>query len=157
MGSIREYLLGVIAAAILCAIVSQLAGKDHFLGSVIKLIAGVFMLIAVVSPVMKLNIRMPRDIFSELSTQADQITTSASVTTQESISGIIKERTQAYILDKANRYGLELTVDITLSDAQIPQPVAVTIQGKISPYNKKLLSETIEKDLGIPTEAQIWN
>jgi len=157
MSSIREYLLGIVAAAILCAIVSQLAGRDGFLGSAVKLITGVFMLIALVSPVMKLRIRMPSEIFTDISQQADQITTSAVDSAQESVSAIIKEQTQAYILDKAKSYGLDMSVEVTLSDAQIPEPISVKLSGKVSPYNKKILSEVIEKDLGIPTEAQIWN
>ena len=157
MSSIREYLLGIVAAAILCAIVSQLPGKDSFLGSTMKLITGVFMLIALVSPVAKLQIRMPSEIFTDISQQADQITASAVDSTRESVSAIIKEQTQAYILDKAKSYGLEMSVEVTLSDDRIPEPISVKLSGNVSPYNKKILSEAIEKDLGIPTEAQIWN
>lgn len=157
MESIREYLLGIVAAAILCTTVSQLAGKENFLGSAIKLITGVFMLLVLVSPMMKLKLRMPSEIFADISHQADRITSSATDSTQESISAIIKERTQAYILDKAKTCGLEMSVDVTLSDAQIPEPVSVAISGNISPYNRKILSDMIEKDLGISAEAQIWN
>ncbi|MBQ7817207.1 MAG: hypothetical protein IJ388_00220 [Oscillospiraceae bacterium] len=157
MTGIKEYLFGVIAAAILCAVVSQLAGKDSFPGSAVKLIAGIFMLLTLACPVLDLHITTPGALFADISLQADQITASAEDSTRESISGIIKERTQAYILDKANNYGVTLSVEVTLSDSDIPEPVSVQISGNVSPYTKKILSETIERDLGIATEAQVWN
>ena len=156
MDGIKEYLIGVITAAILCTIVSQLAGKGSFLGAAIKLITGVFMLLALVSPITKIRFK-PANLFSDISFQADQITASASDSTRESISGIIKDQTRAYILDKANLSGTELSVDVILSDSDIPTPVSVVLSGNISPYAKKILTERIEKDLGIGREAQIWN
>lgn len=157
MAGIKEYLFGVIAAAVLCAIVSQLAGKDSFLGAAVKLITGVFMLLSLVAPILDLQIPTPGNIFADLSLEADQITASADDSTRESISAIIKERTQAYILDKANTHGVTLSVEVTLSDSEIPEPVSVQISGNVSPYTKKILSQTIERDLGIATEAQVWN
>ncbi len=156
MEAIKEYLLGVIAAAILCAIVSQLAGKESFLGAAMKLICGVFMLLALISPVMNVRIK-PANIFSDISLQADRITSAAADSTQESIAEIIKEQTQAYILDKASSQGVTLSVDVKLTDGDIPVPIGVTLSGSVSPYAKKILSETIEKDLGIAAEAQVWN
>ena len=156
MDGIRSYLLGIVAAAFLCTIASYLAGKNSFSGSAIKLITGAIMLLTLASPVMKLRIDNPYEIFDDVSEQAERITSYAADSAQESLSGIIKEKTQAYILDKANYYGVEVSVEVSLSDGDIPQPASVCISGNISPYNKKLLSDTIEKDLGIPTEAQIW-
>jgi len=157
MDGIKEYLFGVIAAAIICAIVSQLAGKDSFLGAAMKLITGVFMLLVLISPVMKLRIRSTADLLSDISYQADQITSAATASTHESISTIIKERTQAYILDKASAQGVNVSVSVELSNDEIPRPVSVHISGDISPYKKKILSEKIANELGIGTEAQIWN
>ena len=155
MQGIKEYLLGVIAAAILCAIVTQLVSKESLPGAAMKLICGVFMLLALVSPVTQIRIR-PSHIFSDLSLQADLITTAASESSRESIAQIIKEQTQAYILDKASSQGVSLSVSVALSDGEIPKPIGVTLTGSVSPYTKKILSETIEKDLGIAAEAQIW-
>ena len=156
MDGIKEYLFGVIAEAILCAIVSQIAGKDSFLGTAVKLITGVFMLLALVSPVMDIRLN-PMDIFSDITLQADYITSSAADSSRESMAGIIKDQTQAYILDKAKNHGVELSVEVMLSDDKIPKPISVALRGSVSPYVKKMLTEVIEQDLGIGTEAQIWN
>ena len=156
MQSIKEYLLGVIGAAILCCIVTQFAGKEGILRITLKLLTGVFMLIVLVAPVTDIRIR-PMNIFSDITADADQITSTAANSSRESVAGIIKEQTQAYILDKANTCGVTLSVEVTVSEGEIPEPVSVTLSGKVSPYNKKILTQTIENDLGIPSEAQIWN
>ena len=156
MQDIREYLLGVIAAACICAIVTQIPGKSSFPGVVIKLIAGIFMLLSLVSPLTDVRLK-PISAITDVSRQANEITASAEDSTRESIAQIIKERTQAYILDKAESLGADLSVEITLSEDSIPTPVGVSISGNISPYSKKILSQTIAQDLGIDTEAQIWN
>lgn len=156
MESIKEYLLGVIGAAILCSILVQITGEKSFLGTTVKLICGVFMLIVLVAPVTDIQIQ-PLKLFSDISLDADQITSAAVNSSRESVAGIIKEQTQAYILDKANACGVALSVEVILSDDEIPEPSSVILSGDVSPYNKKILTQTIENDLGIPSEAQIWN
>ena len=59
-------------------------------------------------------------------------------------------------MDKAESLGAELTVEVTLSDDELMVPCAVKLSGAISPYAKKVLSDTIAKDLGIQVEEQIW-
>jgi hypothetical protein len=156
MEGIKEYLLGVIGAALLCSIVSQIAGKERFLGTTVKLITGAFMLIVLVAPITDIQIQ-PAKLFSDISLDADRITSAAANSSRESIAGIIKEQTQTYILDKANTCGVELRVEVVVSDGEIPEPVSVILSGDVSPYNKKILTQAIENDLGIPSEAQIWN
>lgn len=157
MDTFREYLLAVVAAAMLCAVVTSLHGKGSFHTTTLKLICGVFMLLVLVSPIADIKIRSPLKVLDDVSLQADQITAAAADSSRESVSAIIKERTQAYILDKAADSGITLSVEVTLSDGDLPEPVSVHLQGSISPYKKKILSEIIETDLGIPQEAQIWN
>ena len=66
---------------------------------------------------------------------------------------IIKQRTQAYILDKAQALNTVLEVEVTLSDDDIPVPLKVRLKGKISPYAKGRLQATIAEDLGIEKVA----
>ena len=157
MAGIKEYIFGVIAAAILCAIITQLTPKDSFCTAAVKMICGVFMVLALIAPIFNVSIKLPNEIFADISREADVITSAAAVSTQESVGEIITQRVQTYILDKAKEYGVSLTVDVTLSDDAVPTPVAVHLRGDIAPYTKRILAEVIENDLGITMEAQIWN
>ena len=59
-------------------------------------------------------------------------------------------------MEKSSGLNLDLVVEVELSDDEIPVPVAVSLTGNVSPYNKLILSNTISNDLNIPKEKQIW-
>ncbi len=68
----------------------------------------------------------------------------------------IKEQVEAYILDEAEALDCALTVNVTLSNDELPIPEKATIAGNVSPYAKKVLSSIMAEQLGIEQEAQIW-
>ena len=47
-------------------------------------------------------------------------------------------------------------VEVTDTSAKVPVPYAVTIRGSVPPYMRELLSNIIEKELGIEKESQTW-
>ena len=75
---------------------------------------------------------------------------------REAMAERISQQTKAYILDKAQALEASLTVEVILDDAGIPTPCGVRISGKVSPYAKGVLSDYMEKELGIPREEQRW-
>lgn len=156
MEDIRQYFLGLIAAALVTAIVSSILSKKGVYAAVVKLVCGVFMMLAVVSPWSKIrleNIIGTAEGFSDAGMiMADRAKQEA----RESMASVIKQRTEAYILDKAGSMGVQLSVEVRLDDSDIPVPVGVSISGSISPYNQNRLKEIISKDLGIKAEEQIW-
>jgi hypothetical protein len=66
----------------------------------------------------------------------------------------ISENLEAYILDKAGRDNISLTVDVTLGEDLVPE--MIQIQGKWDQHIKQELTEIIEKELGVAKENQIW-
>lgn len=157
MEAVKEYLLSVIAAALICAIVSALCGKDGMLPAISKLICGVFLTLVLVSPLIRFQIPSADSFFADVSWRADAITSEAERTTRDEIASVIKSETEAYILDKAKALGADITVSVTLEESEIPIPKSARITGSISPYAKKMLANILQEDLGITTEAQIWN
>ena len=67
---------------------------------------------------------------------------------------IIASECEAYILNKAAELGAQVSVSVTLDDKETPYSCSITTDsgGAV----KFALSETIEKDLGIPLERQYW-
>lgn len=156
MVALREYVLSVSAAAVLCGIVCGLAGEKSFSGPVIKLVCGLILTLAVLRPLVNLRL-------DNLSYGLDSIRKDGVLEAQEGVDyanqamrRLIKEKTAAYILDKAGRFGAAVQVEIGLTDDTIPIPIHVTVSGNISPYAKEQLKEYIESDLGIPRENQQW-
>lgn len=156
MEQIRQYLLSVIGAAILCGIVNSLIGKKSAHAAIIKLISGLCMTFTVISPLLKVQMNDYSDYFNSFADDAEKVVASGEEIAAKELRAIIKGRTEAYILDKAASLGLDVEVEVTLSNDIPPLPCAVTISGSASPYSKNALAQYIANDLGIPKEDQIW-
>lgn len=156
MDGIREYLIRLTAAAILSGIVTGVLGKKGALGATVKLLAGIFMILTIVSPWTQLKINDFTDYFNNVSLEADAITADGENVARDTLMDIIKSKTEAYILDKADSFGAELTVEVSVEGSDLPVPCAVRISGSVSPYGKKQLEQIISKELGIALEDQIW-
>ncbi|MBE6959147.1 MAG: hypothetical protein E7448_00265 [Ruminococcaceae bacterium] len=153
---ITKYLLGVVGAALLCGIVTYLLGQKGALGTTVKLLAGIYMTLTIFAPLGQMRLHELTQWKVQITTEADQITLSGQNEAREAMAQSIIDSTRAYILEKAETFGAELTVEVMLDDSSIPVPSGVRIRGNISPYNREKLGSIIQRDLGIPTEAQIW-
>ncbi len=154
--NIKGYILSIIAAAILCAVISGLVEQKTATGQLIRLLGGILMAITVIAPITSIRFTNITDYLNDLTVSANVYVEQGTVAAQESIGGIIKSQTQAYILDKANRMGLEIAVEVELDDSNDQSPSGVTITGALSPYAKEILSSYITDTLGIAKENQQW-
>ena len=101
---------------------------------------------------------IPSYYLEDVYKEADWITANAQAEVQQQICNVIKEQTEAYILEKASALNADITVSVKLAlDTQYPTPESVHIKGNISPYARRLLSQTIQDDLGIASEDQVWS
>lgn len=157
MGWVKQYILSVVAAAIICAIIKTLADGKSTPSYIIKLLAGLFVALTVIAPVAKLELRDITDYVQNFQISADAAVQSGISYSVTELSAIIKGRTQAYILDKAQSLGAEIVADVHLNDDLPPVPCTVTLTGQVSPYVKERLTQYIADDLGIAEENQEWN
>lgn len=156
MNSIREYLTTILCAAIIGAIVMHLTGKNQFCSGILRLVTSVFLSICVVAPLLKIEMEDMSGYLNSVDTDAKSIVSDVSNTIKEETTTIIITQTQAYIEDKAALYGAQISAKVSLSDQSPYVPEAVELKGDISPYNKKVLTQLIKDDLGIPEEKQTW-
>ena len=156
MESLGQYIVSVAAAAILCGIVRSIAGEKGAGSGVIRLVCGIFLAFVVIRPVRDIQLPDVGLWLDSFSAQAQEASAMGENLSREAMADIIKARTAAYILDKGEELGLDLTVEVTVSEDQIPAPVAVTIRGSASPANKTKLQNWIQEELGIPKEDQQW-
>lgn len=156
MDHIRSYLLSVIAAALICSMIYALPGKNGTIGAIRKTLCGIFMSVTLISPLTGLRIPDFQQYLQEFRSDAAQAVLLGQTMSQESTAQFIKDRTAAYILDKAKDMGVSVEVSVTLSDGSPQVPCAVTISGMVSPYVRQRLMEMIEDDLQIKMEDQHW-
>ena len=152
----KDYILRIIASAILCALVKGFTERHTAINTIIKSICGVFLTLSILSPVVSFKYSAVSDYLNMYSLDADAVVTAGTSLTNASLHSSIKQQTESYILDKAASLNTALSVEVTLSDDEMPIPCGVCIEGSISPYAKSKLMKLIADDLGIPKEKQTW-
>lgn len=155
MEEIRSYILSVTAAAILCAMVTALAGKGGTLSALLKLMTGVVMAAVVISPLVKVSAVNLNRYLDSLNLDAVAAVEAGTNSAREQIQARIKEQLESYILDKAAGLSVDMSVDVVL-DGETMLPASVIIEGRASPYARTVMENILQEDLGIPLEALTW-
>lgn len=153
---IGSYLLSVFTAALVCGIATRLMDGKGTQGAVVRMIAGIFLTFTVIRPMADITVEGIGDLTDDFAIDASAAALEGERITKNALASGIKSRCEAYILDKAHGLNANLTVEVSLTDDDIPIPCAVRLSGKISPYAKTQLQAVIENDLGIEKENQLW-
>ena len=156
MGAMGRYILGIGAAALIIAILTGMTDRKSATGTLIRMVFGLFLAIVAIKPVANLNYDYLEGFVYRYDSAAEAAATNGMKLAEEARLELIKEKAEAYILDKARLYGLKLSVQVTLSQGEIPEPDSVTICGEASPYARTKLTAAIADELGIPKERQVW-
>lgn len=155
MDELRQYLLGVISAAIICGMVQHMLPKGA-IREWLQLIFGIFLTVTLLSPFAGGTSDSLLPSFPDYGKQARLEAAAGREMAGQAQKDIIKETLEAYVLDKAKDQGAAITVEIILSDGELPVPVTAAIHGEVTEKQKEMLISILEEDLGIPKEAQTW-
>lgn len=158
MSCLRQYLLSVVFAAIIIGVTQGMVGKKTPYKSAIGVLCGLYLLLIVLTPIKTGGVWQNYSSFlDEINIAAEYEVTSGQLTAQTEMEKIITEQTESYICDKATAMGAQLDVSVeTDSVNNLPMPVAVKLEGSISPYAKSKMKEIIKNDIGIPEDQQEW-
>lgn len=156
MIDLRAYILSVCGAAIVSAVISRFLGSKSGSAGISKLLIGIFLVLTILGPIVSLDIRDANNLTLDMDMEAEAAVQRGEEVSHQALSDNIKSRTGAYILQKAQSLGLNITVDVTVSDQDIPIPCGVHISGNASPYAKQRLMSMIQQQLGIAKENLIW-
>ena len=157
MSDLRTYILRVICTAMICVIVQIISEYTPQMQNTVRFITGVVMLVVVLQP---LTCKQEIDFGLAIQNITGECTANVVAGKEwssNSVKEFIKEETEAYILEKASHSGIDISVEVELSEDEVPVPIAAVISGSVSPYNKKYISECLVNDLNIPEENQQWN
>lgn len=149
-------MLRVVVAAIVCAVTRALLGKKTAIGRIAGLVSGILMAITVISPFGNITFDGISDFWDDLSDDANKYVLEGTSLAEKQQADIIKSQSEAYILDKANRMGLQIAVEVELDGRNGNIPCGVVISGNVSPYGQTQLESYIADTLGIAKENQIW-
>lgn len=151
----KNYILSIVVCGIVSSITCALFDEKNSTGKVVRILAGILMTVTLLAPVKTFSFNRVLKYFDDLSINASTYTEEGKNTAQTKIDDIIKERAEAYILDKAKSMGLDVAVEVELNDNN-SVPCGIMITGKVAPYEKGVLRNYIEENLGISKENQQW-
>ena len=154
---VKAYVLSMVSAALVCSLISILLGNKNGVGRIAILLGGVLMAVTALSPLRSISFAGIMDNLDELSFTAETYVNAGTALAQNSIAEIIKAQSEAYILDKANRMGLDIAVEVELDAGSGNIPCGAVVTGDLSPYAKEVLSSYMVDTLGIAKEKQRWN
>ena len=155
MELIRNWLIGVTAAALVVALADSLA-PDGAVKKIGKLTGGLLLVVAILQPLVGLDYASLSGILTEYRLEAEGYSTALETENVRLLKTIIEEQTAAYIQDKAAELGADCTVEVTCQedgDGNL-YPASVIVYGELTREQTDALSRTIEGDLAIPEQNQ---
>ena len=153
MESLREWVLSVLAAAMLLGILESCAPKGA-VRSVVKLAAGLVLFLVIAAPLQQL---LPDWLGQGFSEKLDAVT-AFSDTLEESdktyLETIMSQRTAEYIESKAEELGAAVTCTVQCGwmEEQLPVPESVTISGSLTDVQRTALADCICEQLDVAAE-----
>ena len=154
MDGMKNYLISVCCAAVLCGILKQIVGSSKMSSGMIRVLSGLFIAICIVSPWKNFRIDDLTQYNPLITAQGDLYAVTGYEMTQKKIDKLIIQSTEAYILEKTNQLHAQVEVSVSLSEDSIP--VSVQITGQLSQEAKEELSAFLLNNIGIQKEMQIW-
>lgn len=156
MTELGQYTVSVCCAGIFFAVILSLLPEKGLTSTVTRHICGVVTAFVVISPLKQIRLGDYIGIYDSLLYDAQAASAVGEQQTEDALADIIKQRSEAYILDKAQAMGVNLDVEITLSRDDLPVPVSARIGGTVSPFIKLRLQRLLTEELGIAKENQLW-
>jgi len=155
MGLLRNWLLGVAAAAVLAALAQSLMPQ----GPVKKaggLVCGLVLLWAMLSPltggIPSAPVQLAQEYLEQVEAQAQELQNQA----QQQRKAVIEEEMEAYILDKAAQQGYSCQARVECREGGegvfVPESAWICAAQEAWPG----LGRILEEDLGIPPERQTY-
>ena len=154
-GLVRQWLLGVTCTALVMAVADSLAPAGS-VKKVCRMAGGLALLLAAVSPLLRLDSGMLADVLEGYRAQIQSYEETLAEQNHLFYQTIIEENTAAYIVDKAEELGIFCQAEVTYSydESGVPCPWEVTARGDWTEEARETLERLLEDDLGVPPQRQ---
>ena len=149
IGAVGQWILGMTCAALLGTLACALSGTGA-LGQVGRLVSGLVLLWAVLSPLPGVDISRLTQPVLEIGTRLEEEQEQLNEQSEAAMRAVIEQQSGAYILDKAQQLGLACQVRVTCRlEEGVWLPWSVRVTG-IAP--SAALTRAVEEELGIAGE-----
>ena len=153
MEGLREWVLSVLAAALLLGMLESCAPKGA-VRSVVKLTAGLVLFLVIAVPLQQLLPDWLGQGFSEELDAAAAFSDTLEKSDKTYLETIMSQRTAEYIESKAGEMGAAVTCTVVCSwtEERLPVPDSVTVNGSVTDAQRTALTDCAREQLGIAAE-----
>ena len=153
MDGLREYVIRVVAAALISGVVIRLTeGIGN--GEIIRMLCGLFMTLILLQPILGRRELQWEFMRPQIRRQAEENVLEGVAAAEKIRQEFIMRQAETYISNRAAEMDTEIQAEIMLGEDNLPESVVLT--GAVSPLNKSRLTQIIASELGIPRERQEW-
>jgi len=154
MTETRQYITSIIAASVLCGVVSSFVKSDAQRQS-IRLLCGICLIITVISPLRGVETIDFASIYREIRDNMKEYTEAGSELSRDEYRIAVKDQAERYVEEIGNSRNILLDAEIYL-DEETFLPVRITVYGMLSEEDKAEIGGKIQSELGIRLEDQMW-
>jgi len=156
---IRTWIMGLTGAAFLATIATTLTPKGRP-RAVVGLVTGLVTIVALIAPIIEFDYAAYASNVAHFEVSLEARNQEWEASQERLTSRIIRERSEAYILDKAESLGL-VGLDVEVATGRNADgwlfPDRVWIIGEVSAAQQRALAEFLAGTFGIPAERQYWS
>ena len=153
MDGLREYVIRVVAAALISGVVIRLT-EGIGSGEIIRMLCGLFMTLILLQPIIGRRELQWEFMLPQIRRQAEENVLEGVAAAEKIRQEFIMRQAETYISNRAAEMDTEIQAEIMLGEDNLPESVVLT--GAVSPLNKSRLTQIIASELGIPRERQEW-
>ena len=153
MDSIRDYLLSVSFAALICTLTVTLAGEKSFASKMVKLLSGVFLATVVLKAVVEFPVADRKAFESNILEKSYDAVEEGERYARDSFDAMAASSAQRIIQEEAEKLGCLLDVTVFWES---DSPKEIQFRGPVSPYAKSRITQWIAENMELSGEALIW-
>lgn len=125
--TLRTWLLGIVAAGMLLAVLYALLPKGR-MKPIAHAVGGVALLLVIVQPVMRFDLGDFAGSYETYRQEIEELTEEYRQAGNQELAGLIADKTGAYIASKGEDMGISCTAQVTTEQREgVPYPSSVTL------------------------------
>lgn len=153
MDAVREWLTAVIMVTMLLSVAQTLVPEGR-IRKIFSFSGGLVLMLVLLQPVLEMDpdamTWRPESYEKQIRACREELEQSARTEWET----IIEQETTAYILDKADALGLEISAEVQAETREEGLPV---LTAELTGEPSEILEKYLTEELGIPRERQVWS
>ena len=153
MEAVRDWIADVVAITMLLSVAQALIPEGG-IRRIFSFSGGLVLVVVLLRPILGIDTESLTLQTDSCAEQIQQRQEELEQNARAEWEAIIEQETAAYILEKADALGVEISAEVRAETGPSGLPV---LSAELTGVFSELLAEYLTEELGIPRERQVWN